>query len=53
MEVDHVSDNDDDDDDYGSGGEADDSDMYGQVNTEQAKAKVKDRLLSLIQVGLN
>lgn len=44
MEVDDASDNDDDD----SGD--DDGNIYGQINTEQAKANVKERVLSLIQV---
>lgn len=45
MEVDDASDNDDDD-----SGDDDDGNIYGQINTEQAKANVKERLLSLIQV---
>lgn len=47
MEVDAASDDDDDDDD-GSGNE--DNEMSGQINTEQAKANVKFKLLSLMQV---
>nr|XP_058971616.1 condensin-2 complex subunit D3-L-like [Pocillopora verrucosa] len=45
MEVDAASDDDDDDD--GSGNE--DNEMSGQINTEQAKANVKFKLLSLMQ----
>lgn len=46
MEVDAASDDDDDDD--GSGNE--DNEMSGQINPEQAKANVKFKLLSLMQV---
>ena len=48
MEVDDVSDN----DDCGSDDNNDDDGVYGQINTEQAKASVKGRLLSLIQVNI-
>ena len=46
MEVDNVCDDD------GSGDDDDDEDDYvsGQINTEQVKASVKDKLLSLMQV---
>ena len=45
MENEDGSDVDDDDDD-----EEDVNDVHGQVNTEQAKANVKNKLLSLMQV---
>ena len=48
MEVDAASDDDGDDD--GSGNE--DNEMSGQINTEQAKANVKFKLLSLMQVSV-
>ena len=53
MEVENVavgvSDDDDDDDD-----DCDDDDndyLYGHMSTEEAKASIKDKLLSLIQVS--
>jgi len=48
MEVDDASDNDDDDD--SGDDDDDDGNIYGQINTEQSKANVKERLLSVIQV---
>ena len=45
MEVDNVCDDDDSGDD-----DDEDDDVYGQINTEQAKASVKDKLLSMMQV---
>ena len=47
MEIEDASDNDDD-------GHSDDEDdeVHGQINTEQAKANVKVKLLSLLQVNI-
>ena len=38
------------DDDESDDDEEDINDVHGQVNTEQAKANVKNKLLSLMQV---
>ena len=55
MEAENVAvagsdDDDDDDDDYDND---DDNDyLYGHMSTEEAKASIKDKLLSLMQVQL-
>lgn len=47
MEIEDASDNDDDD----GGSNDEDDEVHGQINTEQAKANVKVKLLSLLQVN--
>ena len=48
--IDDMDDDDDNDDDDGSDDE--DDNVCSQINTEQAKANVKNKLLSLMQVHL-
>ena len=56
MEVENVavdgSDDDDDDDDDDCDNNNDNDCLYGHMNTEDAKAIIKDKLLSLMQVQL-
>ena len=53
MEVENVAvDGSDDDDDENCNNDNDNDYLYGQMNTEEAKAIIKDKLLSLMQVQL-
>ena len=52
MEVENVAVDGSDDDDDDCGKDNDNDCLYGHINTEDAKASIKDKLLSLMQVQL-
>ena len=52
MEVENVADDGSDDDDDDDDNDDDNDYLYGHMSTEEAKASIKDKLLSLMQVQL-